>query len=143
MVTQARDDTAIDEFAQAIGEWLLTQRFGTITPITFEHSLWEPRDPLPGELPHIAIDLLVSDPPPPPPEWHELNKRQDLSLAEMKEWAQGKLWPREDMDAVDEAARERARQIGIPEGITPGTPVRVRLFGRSEARECGFPPLDD
>lgn len=142
MVTQARDETAIDDFAKAIGEWLLTQRFGAITPLAFDHSLWEPRDPVPGELPHVTIDLLVNDPPPPPPAWHELNKRLDLSLAEMEEWAQGKLWPRDDMDAVDAAARACAREIGIPEGITRGTPVRVRLFGRTEA-EDRFPPLDD
>lgn len=142
MVTQARDDTAIDEFAQTIGEWLLTQRFGAITPLTFRYDLWEPRDPCEGELPHIAIDLLVNDPPPPPPEWHRLNERLDLNLEEMEEWAQGKLWPREDMDAVDKATRARACEFGIPEGITPGTPVRVRLFGRSEA-EGSFPPLDD
>jgi len=142
MVTQARSDAVIEKFAKAIGEWLLTQRFGEINPLAFRHDLWEPHDPQKGELPHIAIDLLVDDPPPPPPEWHRLNKRLDLSLEELEEWAQGKLWPRVDMDAVDKAARAHARALGIPEGITPGMPVRVRLFGRSEA-EGGFPPLDD
>ncbi len=142
MVTQARDDTAIDEFAQSIGEWLLTQSFGEITPLAFLHALWEPRDPCKGELPHIAIDLLVNDPPPPPPEWDRLNKRLNLSLEELEEWAQGKLWPRADMDAVDNATRAHARELGIPKGLTLGTPVRVRLFGRSEA-EGSFPPLDD
>ena len=70
MVTQAPDAAAIEEFAEAIGDWLLTQRFGQIQPLAHAHSLWEPRpdDRLDGELPHLVIDLLVADPPAPPAE---------------------------------------------------------------------------
>ena len=143
MVTEAPDATAIDEFARNVGEWLLTQRFGEITPLAFRYHVWEPRDPCEGELPHVAIDLLVNDPPPPPPEWHRLNARLDLSLDELSEWTQGLLWPRADRYALRDAAHTHARALGVPPGITPGLPVEVRLCSRSEGERCGFGPLDD
>ncbi len=145
MVTQAPDAAAIKAFADAIGEWLLTQRFGQITPLAYAHSLWEPRpdDRLDGELPHLVIDLLVADPPPPPPEWHRLNEKRsgDMSLPEIGEWARAQLWPREDMQAVDEAARTYAAEHGLPPGVSLHPPLTVRLLARSEAAAT-FPSCD-
>ena len=145
MGTRLEQAPAVREFATAIGEWLLTQRFGTITPLAFRYQVWEPHDPVPGEMPTVAIELLVNDPPPPPPEWHRFKnmKSEDMSLAEIGEWARGTLWPRADMDAVEEAAEAHARALGIPDGIASYWPVAVNFFGRSEVRECDFPPVDD
>ena len=145
MVTQARDDTAVERFADSIGEWLLTQRFGAITPLAFRHRLWESRsdDRIEGELPHVVIELLVEDPSPPPPQWRRPSEGEDLSLKEMQERAEAILWPRKDMDAVDKAARDRVVGLALPPGIDAHRPVVVHLFGRSEAKECGFPPRDD
>ncbi len=135
----------VRDFALAIGEWLLAQRFGAITPLAFRYRLWESRDPCPGELPHVVIDLLVNDPPPPPPEWHRLKdmKKKDMSLAEIGEWAQGQIWPRADMDAVREATEAYAAGVGVPGGIDRTWPVHVNLVGCSDAGECGFPAVND
>ena len=145
MVTQAPDAAAIKEFAEAIGEWLLTQRFGQITPLAYRHRIWEPRpdDRAAGERPHVVIELVVSDPPPPPPEWHRLNEKERLTTEEFHEWARGQIWPREDRWAVEKAATEHALKLGLPVGIEHAWPVSVHLFGRSEASECGFPRFDD
>ena len=74
MGTRLEQAPAVREFATAIGEWLLTQRFGTITPLAFRYRLWEAaRLAVPGELPHARHRCCwVNDPPPPPPEWHRL-----------------------------------------------------------------------
>ncbi len=145
MGTRLEQAPAVREFATAIGEWLLTQRFGAITPLAFRHRVWEPHDPIPGEMPTVVIELLVNDPPPPPPEWHRLKdmKSEDMGLEEIGEWARGLMWPRADMDAVEAAAEARARACGIPDGIAPYWPVAVNFFGRSEVRECDFPPVND
>ena len=145
MGTRLEQAPAVREFATAIGEWLLTQRFGTITPLAYRYRLREPRDPLPDELPQVVIELLANDPPPPPPEWHRFKdmKNEDMSLEDIGEWARGLTWPRADRDAIEEAAEARARALGIPDAIDPGWPVAVNLFGRSDARHCGFPPLND
>ena len=141
MVTQARDDTAIERFADGIGEWLLTQRFGAITPLAFRYRLWEPRaaDRLEGELPHVVIELLVEDPPPPPPHWRRPSEGEDLTLKELQERAEAILWPQQDMDAADQAARDHVAGLSLPDGIDSHRPLVVHLFGRSEATECGFP----
>lgn len=146
MGTQLEQAPAVREFATAIGEWLLTQRFGSITPLAFRYRVWEPEphDPIMGDMPMLVMDVLVNDPPPPPPEWHRLKdmKSDDMTMAEYGEWMRGVLWPRTDMDAIDEAVDARARTLGFPEGLSYW-PVVVNLFGRSDARECGFPSVDD
>ena len=140
MGTQLEQAPAVREFATAIGEWLLTQRFGTITPLAFRYRVWEPRDPVPGEMPHVVIELLVNDPSSPPPEWLRLSEEERRERP-VREWAQALLWPRADRDAVREAAEARARSLCIPDGIASYWPVEVDLFARSEAGECGFPPV--
>ncbi len=144
MGTRLEQAPAVREFATAIGEWLLTQRFGTITPLAFRYRLWELPDSPPDEMPMLVLDVLVNDPPPPPPEWHRLKdmKSDDMTMAEYGEWMRGLLWPRVDMNAIDEAVDARARRLGFPEGLSYW-PVVVNLFGRSDARECGFPSVDD
>ena len=145
MGTRLEQAPAVREFATAIGEWLLTQRFGSITPLAFRYRLWEARDPFPGELPTVVIELLANDPPPPPPEWHRFKdmKSEDMSLEDIGEWARGLTWPRADRDAIQEATEARARALGIPDGIASYWPVDVHIFGRSDARKCGFPPVND
>lgn len=143
MGTQLEQAPAVREFATAIGEWLLTQRFGVITPLAFRYRLWELPDSPPDEMPMLVMDVLVNDPPPPPPEWHRLKdmKSDDMTMAEYGEWMRGMLWPRADMNAIDEAVNARARTLGFPDGLSYW-PVVVNLFGRSDARECGFPSVD-
>ena len=143
MTARLEETPPVRDFAIAIGEWLLARRFGAITPLAFRYRVWEARDP--GELPHVVIDLLVNDPPPPPPEWQRLKnmRKQDMSLREIGEWAQGRLWPRADMDAVRDAAEARAPEIGVPDGIDRSWPVHVNLVGCSDAGECGFPVVNE
>ena len=139
METRLEQTAPVREFATAIGEWLLARRFGIITPFAFRWQVWKSYlDD--GFLPHVAIELLVNDPPPPPPEWHRLNEKDanQLTLREIGEWAQGQLWPREDMDAVREAAEARARALGIPDGLNAAWPVDVTLRGRTEAAKLGM-----
>ena len=144
MGTRLEQAPAVREFATAIGEWLLTQRFGTITPLAFRYRLWELPDSPPDEMPMLVLDVLVNDPPPPPEEWHRLKdmKTDDMTMAEYGEWVRGGLWPFVDMNAIDEAVNARAFRLGFPEGLSYW-PVVVNLFGRSDARECGFPSVDD
>ena len=135
-MTERMEQTApVRAFAAAIGECLLARRFGSVTPLAFRWRLWEPRDLCPGELPHVVMDLLVDDPPPPPPEWRPLKDgtREELSPADIREWVEGLLWPREDMDAVREAAEARAMEIGAPDGIAALRPVTVLFVARSDA----------
>ena len=62
MVAQIVDNNAIDEFATRVGEWLLTQRFGSVVPVAFRHFLWEPPGDWRTEPPHVVIELTVEDP---------------------------------------------------------------------------------
>ena len=39
------------------------------------------------------------------------------------------------MDELEEAARERAAEIGVPDALDAAWPVVVGLFGRTEAKE--------
>ena len=141
METRLEQTAPVQEFATAIGEWLLARRFGFITPLAFRWRVWESYL-YDDARPHVVIELLVNDPPPPSPEWHRLNEKGKgkgrLSLREIGEWAQGRLWPREDMDAVRAAARERARAIGVPDGLDAAWPVDVALRGRTEAEKHGM-----
>lgn len=135
MVTEVRSDRAIDEFATNVGEWLLTQRFGSITPVAFRHRMWEPGPDYGDAEPHVVIELVVEDPPAP------ANNGTPLSRDD-GEWAKSLLWPQAEMDAVRTTALEYARGIGIPEGIAARWPVDVQFFACSEAETCGFAPLD-
>ena len=125
MVTQAPDAVAIKEFAEAVGDWLLTQRFGQIQPLAYRHRIWEPRpdDRAAGERPHVVIELVVEDAPP----------------RQRSNGAPSPAWLREDRRAVRQAARECALTVGVPPGIDPGWPIQVDLFGRSDAATCGIP----
>ena len=146
METRLEQTAPVREFATAIGEWLLARRFGCITPLAFRWRVWKSYL-YDDARPLVVIELLVNDPPPPPPEWHRLNEKdaRRLSLREIGEWAQGQLWPREDMDAVREAAEARARALGIPDGLDAVWPVDVTLRGRTEAEKRGmrFPQAEE
>ena len=63
MVTRPDTRDEIDEFANAIGEWLLTQQFGSIKPLAFRHRMGWDRD---EDESYVVIELLVTDPPPLP-----------------------------------------------------------------------------
>ena len=146
MTARLEETPPVRDFALAIGEWLLARRFGAITPLAFRYRVWESHEECPHEiLPYVVIELLVNDPPPPSPEWRRLNEKDAmrLSLREIGEWAQGRLWPRADMDAVRDAAEAHAREIGVPDGIDRTWPVHVNLVGCSDAGECGFPMVND
>ena len=43
MASHLRDDRAIDRFATSIGDWLLTQRFGSVVPVAYRHFLKDRR----------------------------------------------------------------------------------------------------
>ena len=138
MDTRPEQTAPVREFAEAIGEWLLARRFGFITPLAFRWRVAPYQD---EEIrPCLVIELLVNDPPPPPPEWYRLRdmKSKDMSLAEIREWAQGGLWPRADMDAVQDTAEARARALGVPDALDAVWPVDVRLRGRTTAEELGM-----
>ena len=141
MTTRLEQTAPVREFATGIGEWLLTRRFGSITPLAFRWQVWESYEEEPDP-PHVVIELLVNDPPA-TAEWQppKDGKREELSLADIREWAEALLWPRADMDAVWDAATARARVIGIPEGIDRTWPVHVNLVARSDAGACGFPAI--
>ena len=126
MVTQVRDERAIAEFATQIGAWLLGQRFGSIKPVAWRWRLWEPPPEDPDDLPHVVIELTVEDPLAPPDDWRELPWDQQINVL---------LWPRADMDALDEALRGYAARIAAPHGIKRGWPVEAVLLSRSEAEE--------
>ncbi len=145
MTTRLEQTAPVRAFATAIGECLLARRFGSVTPLAFRWRLWESYL-YDDARPHVVIELLVNDPPPPSPEWHKLNEKDGrLSLREIGELAQGRIWPREDIDAVDEAALERARALGVPEALDAAWPVDVMLRGRTEAAKLGmrFPPREE
>ena len=127
---------AVRDFALAVGEWLLSRRFGTITPLAFRYYLWESfeYDEIP---PHVVFDLLVNDPPPPPPEWLALSE-EERHERPVREWADARLWPREDRRALRGVVVARAREVGVPDAIDDALPVQVALFGRTEAKEMGL-----
>ncbi len=128
----------VRDFALAIGEWLLAQRFGAITPLAFRYHLWESYEECPHEIPpHIVIDLLVNDPPSPSPQWLDLSE-EERAARPIREWAQQGCWPFADMDALEEAARERANALGVPDALDDAWPVEVDLFGRTEAKKMGM-----
>lgn len=124
-------------FAAAIGECLLARRFGFITPLAFRWRLWESYL-YDDARPHVRIELLVNDPPPPSAEWLALSE-EERTARPIREWARNSTWPREDMDALQEAARERAKALGVPEALDGGWPVNVVPFGRGEAHGMRFP----
>ena len=135
MIERLEQTAPVREFATAIGECLLARRFGFITPLAFRWQVGELH--LDGEVfPYIIMELLVNDPPPPSAEWLALSKDERVARP-IREW-EGRLWPREDMDAVDEAALERARALGVPEALDDVVPVVVALIGRTEAEKLGM-----
>ena len=139
MGTRLEQTAPVREFATAIGEWLLARRFGSVTPLAFRWRLWQSYEESPHDPPpHIVIELLVNDPPPPSAEWLALSE-EERAARPIREWARNSTWPREDMDALDEAAREHARRLDVPPGLDPYWPVHVNLYERSEAGACGFP----
>ena len=124
----ARDE--IDEFANAIGEWLLTQQFGTIKPLAFRHRMgWSPERE--GEEAYVLIELLVNDPPPPPAE-------DEMRAMSREELAAALSWPLDDWQSVHEGAKAKGRELGPPPGIIPHWPVDVRMFPESKAERHGF-----
>ena len=133
MTERIEDMPAVREFATAIGEWLLARRFGSITPLAFRWQVDELH--LDGEVfPYVMFDLLVNDPPPPSPEWLALSK-EEQDARPIREWAQQGNWPFEEMDELEEGARERAKALGVPDALDAAWPVLVGLFGRTEAEE--------
>ena len=142
MTVRLEETAPVRAFAAGIGEWLLTQRFGSITPLAFRWRLWEAYyedDLVPT---HVVMDLLVNDPPPPSAEWLALSE-EERDARPIREWARNGLWPREDMDAVREAARTRALEVGPPDGVDRTWPVHVLFIARSDAGACGFPTIHD
>ncbi|MDE2669391.1 MAG: hypothetical protein OXI51_07015 [Chloroflexota bacterium] len=122
MVIRARDEQAIEEFAQTVGEWLLAQRFGSIEPVAFRHYLGEPPLDSTDELPQLVIELTVEDPPPPPSDWRSRPIEEATKLL---------LWPEKDMEAVESAAIQYAHDLGLPDGIRLRWPLRVVCLERS------------
>ena len=136
METRLDQTAPVQEFATAIGEWLLARRFGFITPLAFRWRVWESY--LYDDVrPLVFIELLVNDPPPPSAEWLALTE-EERRARPIREWAQNDIWPHEDMDALNDAAEARARAIGVPDGIDTVMPVMVMLRGRTEAEKYGM-----
>ena len=131
MVTRPGTRDEIDEFANAIGEWLLTQQFGSIKPIAFRHRMGL-SDEDDGLKPYVVIELLVTDPPPPPPE-------EDLRDMTRDELAAALTWPLEDWKSVLERAQEKAYEIGPPSRLISHWPVDVRMFAEREVDRSEFP----
>ena len=132
MVTRPGTRDEIDEFANAIGEWLLTQQFGSIKPLAFRHRLGF-SDEDDGLKPYVVIELLVTDPPPPPSreELQRMKTREELAAA--------LSWPLEDWKSVLEKAQAKANEIGPPPNILAYWPVDVRMFAEREVDRDDFP----
>ena len=126
----------VREFATAIGEWLLARRFGSVTPLAFRWQVWESYL-YDDARPLVFIKLLVNDPPPPSAEWLALSE-EERRARPIREWARNRLWPLEDMDALQEAAHERAHALGVPDTLDGTWPVEVALRGRTEAKKRGM-----
>ena len=118
------DDNVIDEFATSVGEWLLSQRFGSVVPVAFRHFLWEPSPDWRVEPPRVVIELTVEDPPPPPENWRSLPFEEQV-----RAWH----WPEADTDAAEMAALGYALCQEVPPGLATLRPVSVRFLARSEA----------
>ncbi len=125
MVAPDRDDNAIEAFATSIGEWLLTQRFGSVVPVAFRHFLWEPSPDWSADPPRVVIELTVEDPPPPPENWRSLPFEEQV-----RAWH----WPEADTDAAEMAAVAYALTHELPAGIAPLRPVSIKFLARSEAQ---------
>ena len=130
MVTRPGTRDEIDEFADAIGEWLLTQQFGSIKPLAFRHRMGWDRD---EDESYVVIELLVTDPPPPPSreELQRMKTREELAAA--------LTWPLEDWKAVFEAAQAKGKELGPPSGVLAYWPVDVRMFAEREVDRDDFP----
>ena len=136
MTTRLDQTAPVQEFAAAIGEWMLARRFGFITPLAFRWQVGELH--LDGEVFfHIILELLVNDPPPPSAEWLALSE-EERRARPIREWASNRTWPLEDIRALHEAVRERAKAIGVPEALDTVMPVMVMLRGRTEAEKYGM-----
>ena len=143
MDTRLEQTAPVQEFAAAIGECLLARRFGFITPLAFRWQVWESYL-YDDARPLVFMELLVNDPPPPSAEWLALSE-EERRARPIREWARNRIWPREDIDAVHEAALDRARALGVPEALDDALPVIVALRGRTEAAKLGmrFPPREE
>ncbi len=120
MVTQVRDDRAIDDFARNVGEWLLAQRIGGIVPCSYRHRLWLPPPDDPDDLPHVTIELTVED-------WHS----PDVKVTELKD-----TYPPAAATAdLERATVAYAMSQKPPSGLHPGWPVSVTLFTCSDVEE--------
>lgn len=131
MASNLRDDRAIDRFAASVGDWLLTQRFGTVVPVAYRHFLWEPSPDWRAEAPNVVIELTVEDPPPPPENWRSLPFEEQV-----RAWH----WPEADTAAAEMAAIAYALTRDVPPGIAPLRPVTVKFLARSEAEASGLLP---
>ena len=143
METRLEQTAPVQEFATAIGEWLLARRFGSVTPLAFRWRVWESYL-YDDARPLVLLELLVNDPPPPSAEWLALSV-EERAARPIREWARNSTWPREDMDALEEAARERAWALGVPDGLDATWPVVVGPIGRTEAEKYGmrFPQAEE
>ena len=128
MVTRSRSGAEIDDFADAVGNWLLTQEFGSIKPLAFRHRLGFVDDET-----YVVIELLVSDPPPRPEKWY---------LMDQEELMDAMTWPLDDYHALDDAAVDKAVKLGPPPRLIAHRPVGLRLFPAAEAEQYGFDPVD-
>ena len=124
MVSHLRDDSAIDRFATSVGDWLLTQRFGSVVPVAYRHFLWEPSPDWQTSPPHVVIELTVEDPQPPPENWRSLPFEEQV-----RAWH----WPEADTDAAEMATVAYALTQDIPAGLASLRPVTVKFLARSEA----------
>ncbi len=131
MASNLRDDRAIDRFATSVGDWLLTQRFGTVVPVAYRHFLWEPSPDWRTSPPNVVIELTVEDPPPPPENWRSLPFEEQV-----RAWH----WPEADTDAAEMAAVAYALTLEIPPGLAPLRPVTIKFLARSEAEASGRLP---
>ena len=131
MASPFADQDAIDAFARDVGEWLLTQRFGSVVPVAYRHFLWEPSPDWRAEPPRVVIELTVEDPPPPPEDWRSLPFEEQV-----KAWH----WPEADTDAAEMATLAYALTRPIPAGIAPLRPVSIKFLARSEAEGGGREP---
>ena len=133
MVATVRDENEIADFARSVGDWLLTQSFRSIKPVTYRWYPFDPPPDWPDEGDHVVIELTVEDPPPPPEDWRSLPEEEMFKAL---------LWPEEDLQAAEKAAHDYALCLDIPPGIAPLMPVRVRFLARSEAEGNGRLPFD-
>ncbi len=128
MVTRPGTRDEIEEFANAIGEWLLTQQFGSIKPLAFRHRRGWDRD---EDESYVVIELLVTDPPPPSREvLRRMRTREELAAA--------LTWPLEDWKSVFEGADAKGKELGPPPGILTYRPVDVRMFAEREVDREAF-----